>query len=61
MLLGPTLRYLTAMCSLGWGNLAAFDWNDLPVDREFNGKFLEMSNPHPMPRLPIPVPPLPAC
>ena len=22
---------LTAMCSLGWGNLVAFDWNDLPV------------------------------
>ena len=26
---------LTAMCSLGWGNLVAFDWNDLPVGREF--------------------------
>ena len=22
---------LTAMCSLGWGNLVALDWNDLPV------------------------------
>ena len=31
---------LTAMCSLGWGNLVAFDWNDLPVDREFDRKFL---------------------
>ena len=26
----------TAMCSLGWGNLVAFDWNDLPVGREFD-------------------------
>ena len=26
---------LTAMCSPGWGNLVAFDWNDLPVGREF--------------------------
>ena len=30
-LLGPALGYLTAMCSPGWGNLVAFDWNDLPV------------------------------
>ena len=28
---------LTAMCSLGWGN---FDWNDLPVGRELDCKFL---------------------
>ena len=34
--LGPALGYLTAMCSPGWGNLVAFDWNDLPVDREFD-------------------------
>ena len=27
---------LTAMCSLGWGNLVAFDWNDLSVGREFD-------------------------
>ena len=27
---------LTAMCSLGWGNLVAFDWNDLPVGMEFD-------------------------
>ena len=27
---------LTVMCSLGWGNLVAFDWNDLPVGREFD-------------------------
>ena len=33
---------LTAMCSLGWGNLVAFDWNDLPVGRrEFDCKFLK--------------------
>ena len=27
---------LTAICSLAWGNLVAFDWNDLPVGREFD-------------------------
>ena len=32
---------LTAMCSLGWGNLVAFDWNDFPVGREFDCKFLK--------------------
>ena len=32
---------LTAMCSLGWGNLVAFDWNDLPVGGEFDCKFLK--------------------
>ena len=39
---------LPAMCSLGWGNLAAFDWNDLPVGREFDCKFLKKvkSPPH---------------
>ena len=26
---------LKVMCSLGLGNLVAFDWNDLPVGREF--------------------------
>ena len=34
--LGPALGYLTAMCSPGWGNLVAFDWNDLPMGREFD-------------------------
>ena len=36
------------MCSPGWGNLVAFDWNDLPVGREFDGKFLKnvKSPPH---------------
>ena len=43
--LGPALGYLTAMCSPGWGNLVAFDWNDLPVGREFDGKFLKNVNP----------------
>ena len=38
--LGSALR-LTAMCSLGWGDLVAFDWNDLPVGREFDRKFLK--------------------
>ena len=38
--LGSALR-LTAMCSLGWGNLVAFEWNDLPVGREFDCKFLK--------------------
>ena len=48
--LGSALR-LTAMCSLGWGNLVAFDWNDLPVGREFDCKFLEKvkSPPHALP------------
>ena len=32
---------LTAMCSLGWGNLVGFDWNDLLVGREFDWKFLK--------------------
>ena len=39
--LGPASGYLTAMCSLGWGNLVAFDWNDLPMGREFDCKFLK--------------------
>ena len=37
--LGPALGYLTAMCRVGWGNLVAFDWNDLSVGREFDCKF----------------------
>ena len=32
---------LTAMCGLGWGNLVAFDWNDLPVGREFDCEFVK--------------------
>ena len=32
--------------------MVAFDWNDLPVGREFDCKFLKKVNPHPMPCLP---------
>ena len=39
--LGSALGHLIAICSPGWGNLVAFDWNDLPVGREFYGKFLK--------------------
>ena len=49
---GSALGYLIAMCSPGWGNLVAVDWNDLPVGREFDGKFLKQSNLHPIPYLP---------
>ena len=54
--LGSALGYLIAMCSPGWGNLVAFDWNDSPVGREFDGKFLKnvKSPPH---ALPPPLPP----
>ena len=47
---------LTAMCSRGLGNLVAFDWNDLPVGRKFDCKFLKKvtSPPHALP------PPTPA-
>ena len=38
--LGPALGW-TAMCIPGWGNLVAIDWNDLPVGREFDCKFLK--------------------
>ena len=38
--LGPALGW-TAMCSPGWGNLVAIDWNDLPLGGEFDGKFLK--------------------
>ena len=57
--LGPALGYMTAMCSPGWGNLVAFDWNDLPVGREFDCKFLKnvKSPPHALP--PSPQPPHP--
>ena len=27
------------MCISRWGNFCAFDWNNLPVGREFDGKF----------------------
>ena len=35
--LGPALGW-TAMCSPGWGNLVAIDWNDLQVGRKLDGK-----------------------
>ena len=52
--LGSALGYLIAMCSPGWGNLVAFDWNDLPVGGEFDGKFLKnvKSPPHALPPSP---------
>ena len=39
------------MCSPGWGILVAFDWNDLPVGREFDCQFLKKvkSLPHALP------------
>ena len=53
--LGPALGW-TAMCSAGWGNLVATDWNDLPVGREFDRKFLKnvKSPPHALPPPPPP-------
>ena len=54
--LGSALVYFVAMCSPGWGNLVAFDWNDLPAGREFDSKFVKnvKSPPH---ALPLPPPP----
>ena len=51
--LGPALGW-TAMCSPGWGNLVAIDWNDLPMGREFDDNFLKniKSPPHAQPSLP---------
>ena len=45
------------MCSPGWGNLVAFDWNDLPVGREFDGKFLKNVKSPPHALHPPPPPP----
>ena len=49
--LGSALGYLIAMYSPGWGNLVAFDSNDLLVGREVEGKFLKnvKSPPHALP------------
>ena len=56
--LASALAYLVAMCSPGWGNLVAFDWNDLPVGREFDLQIFEKSQiPTPCPA--FPPPPLP--
>ena len=51
--LGPVFGW-TAMCrEVRCGNLAVIGSNDLPLGREFDGKFLKkMSNPHTMPCLP---------
>ena len=57
--LGSALGYLIAMCSPGWGNLVAFDWNDLPVGGEFDGKFLKNVKSTPHARPPSPPPPRP--
>ena len=56
LFLGSALGYLTAMCSPGWGNLAAIDWNDLPVGRNLTAKFLKnvKSPPHTLPPPPPP-------
>ena len=54
--LGSALGYLTAMCSPGWGDLVAIDWNDLPVGREFDCKFLKNVT-SPTDALPRPPPP----
>lgn len=39
---------LTAICHPGWGTVYVFDWNGLPVGKEFDGKFLKnvKSSPH---------------
>ena len=59
--LGSALGYFIAVCSLGWGNLVSFDWNDLPVGREFDGKCLKnVKSPTPCPASPPPPPPPPA-
>ena len=60
--LGSALGYWVAMCSPGWGNLVAFDWNDLPVGREFDDIFLKnvKSPPHALPPLSPPPHPPPA-
>ena len=52
--LGPALGYLTTMYSPGWGNLVAFDWEDLPAGREFDCKFLKNVK---LPPAPFPLPP----
>ena len=51
-ILGPALGYLPAMYNPGgggWGggDFCAFDRNDLPTGREFDGQFLENVKPSP--------------
>ena len=52
-LLGSALGYLY---SPGWGTVVAIDWNDLPVGREFDCKFLKNVK---SPVSPLPPPALP--
>ena len=51
--LGSALGYLIAIWSPGWENLVAFDWNDVPVGREFDFGKLILKNvkspPHALP------------
>ena len=49
--LGPALGIFDSNVRPGVGNLVAFDWNDLPVGREFDCKFLKKvkSPPHALP------------
>ena len=43
------------MCSPGRGNFCAYDWNDLPIGREFEEHFLKKtSNPYALHDLPSP-------
>ena len=43
------------MCSPGWVNLVAIDWNDLPVGREIDGKlFKNVKSLSPCPASPPP-------
>ena len=56
--LHSALGCMIAMCSPGWGNFVAFDWNDLPVGREFDDKFLKNVQSPPQ-ALPPPPPPAP--
>ena len=58
--LGSALGHLTTMCSPGWGNLVAIDWNDLPVGRQFDCKFLKNVKSPRHALLPPPPPPPPA-
>ena len=55
--LGSALGHLTVMCSPGWGNLVAIDWNNLPVGRQFDCKFLKNVKSPRHALLPLPPPP----
>ena len=54
--LGIVSNEQPGMSSLGWGNLVAFDWNDLLVGRGFDCKFLKKvkSPPYALPAPPHP-------